>query len=254
MVTAYDAWSARLVEQAGVDAILVGDTLGEVVQGGPTTLPVTLDEMIYHARLVCRACHRALVVGDLPFGACQVSPARAVYGAIRLLKEGGVGAVKLEGGLAAAGAIEAMVAVDIPVMGHVGLTPQSVHLMGGYRVLGRGHGHAPGDRERLLDDARAVEEAGAFAVVLEAIPSALAAEITWELHVPTIGVGAGPDCDGQILVLHDVLGLSERRPRFAKAYADLGTAAASALEAFAREVKDGTFPNAAHAYGAQDRR
>jgi 3-methyl-2-oxobutanoate hydroxymethyltransferase len=251
MMTAYDCAFAHLVDQGGIDVILVGDTLAEVIQGNRTTLPVTLDEMIYHARLVTRTCERALVVGDLPFGSYQASTGRAVESAIRLLKEGGVAAVKLEGGLGAAAAIEAIVAGDIPVMGHIGLTPQSVHRMGGYRVQGRNHGHAPGGYERLLADARAVEEAGAFAVVLEAIPSDLAAEITWQLNVPTIGVGAGPDCDGQVLVLHDVLGLTENPPRFAKAYAALGNEAVSAIAAYARDVKLGTFPSAAHSYGSK---
>jgi 3-methyl-2-oxobutanoate hydroxymethyltransferase len=249
MVTAYDWAFARLVERADIDVILVGDTLGEVVQGGHTTIPVTLEEMIYHARLVSHACQRALVVGDLPFGSYQASTGHALESAMRLVKEGGVGAVKLEGGLNAAAAIEAIVAVDVPVMGHIGLTPQSFHRMGGYRVQGRGHGDVPGSYERLLLDARAVEEAGAFAMVLEAIPSDLAAEITWQVHIPTIGIGAGAECDGQVLVLHDVLGLTERRPRFAKAYAELGNEVVSAVAAFARDVRTGTFPSAAQSYG-----
>jgi 3-methyl-2-oxobutanoate hydroxymethyltransferase len=249
MVTAYDWPCARLVEQAGIDGVLVGDTLGEVVQGGHTTIPVTLEEMIYHARIVSCACRRALVVGDLPFGSYQASTERALESAIRLMKESGVAAVKLEGGLNVAAAIEAIVAVDVPVMGHIGLTPQSVHRMGGYRVQGRGHGDAPGSYERLLQDARAVEEAGAFAMVLEAIPSELAAEITWQASIPTIGIGAGADCDGQVLVLHDVLGLTEQPPRFAKAYAALGNETVAAVAAFARDVKDRVFPGAAHSYG-----
>jgi 3-methyl-2-oxobutanoate hydroxymethyltransferase len=251
MVTAYDYAFARLAERAGIDAILVGDTLGEVIQGGHTTLPVTLAEMIYHARLVCRACERTLVVGDLPFGSYHVSTAGALESAIRLVKEGGVAVVKLEGGRTVAATIEAIVAADIPVMGHIGLTPQSIHRMGGYRVQGRQHGDAPGDYERLLADARAVEEAGACAVVLEAIPAELAAEITWQLRIPTIGVGAGPSCDGQVLVLHDVLGLTECPPRFAKAYAELGSDAASAIARFVHDVKEGMFPDRAHSYGAK---
>jgi 3-methyl-2-oxobutanoate hydroxymethyltransferase len=254
MVTAYDWAFARLVEQAGIDVVLVGDTLGEVVQGCHTTIPVTLEEMIYHARSVSRACVRALVVGDLPFGSYQASTERALESAIRLVKEGGVAAVKLEGGLNAAAAIEAIVAVDVPVMGHIGLTPQSFHRMGGYRVQGRGHGHAPGDYERLLQDACAVEEAGAFAVVLEAIPSDLAAEITWQANIPTIGIGAGADCDGQVLVLHDVLGLTERPPRFAKAYAELGSEIVSAVATFARDVRGNVFPSAEHSYSASPNR
>ncbi len=254
MVTAYDYAFARLAERAGIDVILVGDTLGEVIQGGHTTIPVTLEEMIYHARLVSRACERTLVVGDLPFGSYQVSPARALESAIRLLKEGGVAAVKLEGGRNVAASIAAIAAADVPVMGHIGLTPQSIHRMGGYRVQGRRHGDAPGDYERLIADAQAVEEAGAFAVVLEAIPAELAAEITWQLCIPTIGVGAGPSCDGQVLVLHDVLGLTERPPRFAKAYAELGSEAASAIGCFIRDVKEGAFPSLAHSYRATVRR
>jgi 3-methyl-2-oxobutanoate hydroxymethyltransferase len=220
MVTAYDWTFARLLDAAGVELLLVGDSLGNVVQGHETTLPVTLDEMVYHTRLVTRGAH-ALVVGDLPFGPYQSSPERGVESAIRLVKEGGAAAVKLEGGLHMAATIEAIARVDIPVMGHVGLTPQSVHRMGGPKVQGRRHGKAPGGRGRVLDDARAVEASGAFAVVLEGIPLDLADEITAELTIPTIGIGAGVQCDGQVLVLHDLLGLSARAPKFAKAYASL---------------------------------
>lgn len=248
MVTAYDWTFARLLEAAGVELLLVGDSLGNVVQGHDTTLPVTLDEMVYHTRMVARGARRALVVGDLPFGSYQSSPERAVESAVRLVKEGGAAAVKLEGGLSMAAAIEAIARIDVPVMGHVGLTPQSVHRMGGHKVQGRRHGHAAGGRERVLDDARAVEDAGAFAVVLEGIPLDLAAEITAELTIPTIGIGAGVHCDGQVLVLHDLLGLSARAPKFAKAYAALADAVIDAAEAYVQEVKTGVFPTDAHSF------
>lgn len=248
MVTAYDYGSAQLMDQAGIDVVLVGDTLGMVIQGHSTTLPVTLDEILYHARLVSRGCERALVVGDMPFGSYQISTERALENAVRLVKEAGVQAVKLEGGLNVAATIGAIAAIDIPVMGHIGLTPQSIHRMGGYRVQGRQPGRTPGHRERLLDDAHAVEQAGAFAVVLEAIPRELAADITAQLNIPTIGVGAGRSCAGQVLVMHDLLGLTERPPRFARVYAELGAQAASAIAAFVRDVKAGTFPTEAHSY------
>ena len=249
MVTAYDCAFARLLDQAGVDLLLVGDSLGMVVQGLETTLPVTLDEMVYHTRMVARGARRALVVGDLPFGAYQTSPERALESAVRLVKEGGAQAVKLEGGLPMARTIEAITAIDVPVMGHVGLTPQSVHRMGGHRVQGRRHGRAAGERERVIDDARAVQEAGAFAVVLECIPLDLAAAITAELRIPTIGIGAGVHCDGQVLVLHDLLGLSaDWTPRFAKRYAELGQEVVRAAETYVREVKAGAFPTEAQAF------
>ena len=249
MVTAYDCAFARLLDTAGVDLLLVGDSLGMVVQGLETTLPVTLDEMVYHTRMVARGARRALVVGDLPFGAYQTSPERALESAVRLVKEGGAQAVKLEGGLPMARTIEAIAAIDVPVMGHVGLTPQSVHRMGGHRVQGRRHGRAAGERERVIDDARAVQAAGAFAVVLECIPLDLAAAITAELKIPTIGIGAGAHCDGQVLVLHDLLGLStDWTPRFAKRYAELGQEVVRAAETYVREVKAGTFPTEAQAF------
>jgi 3-methyl-2-oxobutanoate hydroxymethyltransferase len=248
MVTAYDWTFARLLDAAGVELLLVGDSLGNVVQGHDTTLPVTLDEMVYHTRMVARGARRALVVGDLPFGSYQSSPERAVESAVRLVKEGGAAAVKLEGGLGMAATIEAIARIDVPVMGHVGLTPQSVHRMGGHKVQGRRHGHAVGGRERILDDARAVEEAGAFAIVLEGIPLDLAADITAELTIPTIGIGAGVYCDGQVLVLHDLLGLSARAPKFAKAYAALADAVVDAAGQYVREVKTGAFPTDAHSF------
>ncbi len=248
MVTAYDWTFARLLDEAGVDVLLVGDSLGMVVQGHDTTLPVTLDEMIYHTRMVARGRRRALVVGDLPFGSYQASPQQGVESAVRLVKEGGAECVKLEGGVAMTRTIEAIAAIDVPVMGHVGLTPQSVHRMGGHRVQGRRHGHGPGGRERLVEDAKAVEAAGACAVVLEAMPLDLAAEITAMLAIPTIGIGAGAHCDGQVLVSHDLLGLSAWVPRFGKRYADLGSEVTRAARTFVAEVRAGTFPTEAHAY------
>jgi 3-methyl-2-oxobutanoate hydroxymethyltransferase len=249
MVTAYDYAFARLLDEAGVDLLLVGDSLGMVVQGLETTLPVTLDEIVYHTRMVARGRRRALVVGDLPFGSYQTSPAQAVDSAVRLLKDGGAEAVKLEGGTTMARTIEAIGAVDIPVMGHVGLTPQSVHRMGGHRVQGRRSGHGAGERDRVLDDARAVQAAGAFAVVLECIPLDLAAEVTAELTIPTIGIGAGAHCDGQVLVLHDLIGLSsDWTPRFAKRYAEVGREVVRAASAYVSEVKEGIFPTEAQAF------
>jgi 3-methyl-2-oxobutanoate hydroxymethyltransferase len=248
MVTAYDWTFARLLDEAGVDVLLVGDSLGMVVQGHDTTLPVTLDEMIYHTRMVARGRRRALVVGDLPFGSYQASPQQGVESAVRLVKEGGAECVKLEGGVAMTRTIEAIAAIDVPVMGHVGLTPQSVHRMGGHRVQGRRRGHGPGGRERLVEDAKAVEAAGACAVVLEAMPLDLAAEITAMLAIPTIGIGAGAHCDGQVLVSHDLLGLSAWVPRFGKRYADLGSEVTRAARTFVAEVRAGTFPTEAHAY------
>jgi 3-methyl-2-oxobutanoate hydroxymethyltransferase len=241
MVTAYDATFARLVDTAGVDLILVGDSLATVVQGHHTTLPVTLEEMAYHTRLVARARTKALVVGDLPFGSYQTSPHQAVDSAVRLMKEGAE-LVKLEGGLPVADAIEAIARVDIPVMAHLGLTPQSYHRMGGHRIQGRKEGTQPGGRDRLLADAKAVEAAGACAVVLEGIPRELAAEITSALTIPSIGIGAGPDCDGQVLVLHDLLGLSDRTFTFVKAYAGLRTAVIDAVGTYVDEVRAGVFP------------
>lgn len=248
-LTAYDFPFARIADEAGVDLILVGDSLGMVVQGFDTTLPVTMDEMVYHSRMVARARRRALVVADLPFLSYQVSPTDAVANAGRLIKEGGAEAVKLEGGCAVADTIARIASVDIPVMGHIGLTPQSVHRMGGHKVQGRRRGSAPGQRERLIEDALAVEAAGAFAVVLEGIPTDLAAELTERLSIPTIGIGAGVHCDGQILVLHDVLGLTDRpSPRFAQRFADLWAAARGAVSAYAGEVRERQFPTPAHSF------
>lgn len=244
MLTAYDHAFARIFDQAGIDVLLVGDSLGNVIQGLETTLPVTLDEMVYHTRLVARGARRALVVGDLPFGSYQVSPEDAVRSAIRLVKDGGAQAVKLEGGATVQAAIRAIVAAQVPVMGHVGLTPQSVHAMGGLRVQGR----SDAGRERVLADARAVQEAGAFAVVLEGMPRELARAITSELRIPTIGIGAGVDCDGQVLVQHDLLGLCEWTPSFVRQYANLGALAAQAARAFAADVAHRKFPGDEHSY------
>jgi len=250
MITAYDWTFARLLDQAGVDLLLVGDSLGMVVQGEETTIPVTLDQMVYHTSMVSRGATRALVVGDMPFGSYQRSTDQALDGAIRLVKEGGAQAVKLEGGVNMAPTIEAITRIDVPVMGHVGLTPQSVHRMGGHRVQGRRHGAQPGGRERVIDDAKAVEAAGAFAVVLECIPLDLAADITAELSIPTIGIGAGMHCDGQVLVLHDLVGLNDSwTPRFAKRYAELGRAVVEAAGTYVQEVKDGVFPSTQQAFG-----
>jgi 3-methyl-2-oxobutanoate hydroxymethyltransferase len=247
MITAYDATFARLVDDAGVDMILVGDSVGMVVQGVDNTIPVDLDEMAYHVRLVARARPRALIVGDLPFGSYQVSPQQAVESAIRLMKEGAE-CVKLEGGTNMADAIEAITRVDIPVMGHIGLTPQSFHRMGGHKVQGRQAGYEAGGRERLIEDAVAVERAGAFAMVVEGVPRDLGREITTKVSVPTVGIGAGPDCDGQVLVLHDVLGLSERTYKFAKSFAQLRQTVIEATEAYCADVRSGVWPDDAHSF------
>jgi 3-methyl-2-oxobutanoate hydroxymethyltransferase len=249
MLTAYDFPFARIFDSAGVDLLLVGDSLGMVVQGAESTLPVTLGEILYHTRMVVRARQRALVIADLPFLSYQVNPEQALRNAGRLIKEGGAEAVKLEGGITMAETIRRLVDIDIPVMGHIGLTPQSIHRMGGHRVQGRRSGKAPGCRERLLEDAAAVEQAGAFSIVLEGMPAELAQEITATVSIPTIGIGAGPDCDGQVLVMHDVLGLSESFvPRFAKPYANLWHEASAAATAYVREVRERAFPSAEHCY------
>jgi 3-methyl-2-oxobutanoate hydroxymethyltransferase len=244
MLTAYDFTFARIFDAAGIDVLLVGDSLGNVVQGHDTTLPVTLDETIYHTRLVARAASRALVVADLPFGTFQISPEEALRSAVRCVKEGGAHAVKLEGGTAMAATIERIVAAEIPVMGHVGLTPQAVHRMGGHRVQGRSEDGA----RRVLEDALAVQDAGAFAVVLEGMPAELAREVTRALAIPTIGIGAGVDCDGQVLVMHDMLGLSEWTPSFVKNYAAVGATVAQAARRFAEEVRERKFPDPEHSY------
>ena len=255
MLTAYDAPFARIFDEAGVDALLVGDSVAMVVQGADSTLPVTLEEILYHTRIVARARKRALLIADMPFLSYQVSAEDALRNAGRLIKEGGAEAVKLEGGIAVAETVARLTQVDIPVMGHIGLTPQSIHRMGGHRVQGNREGSAPGCRQRLLDDARALEDAGAFAIVLEGIPAPLAREITSMLAVPTIGIGAGADCDGQVLVMHDMLGLASGFvPRFAKPYASLWNDASAATLAYLREVKEHTFPGPEHSYGLKGKR
>ena len=243
MLTAYDFPTARILDDAGIPVLLVGDSVGNNVLGYPNTLPVTMDEMLHHTRAVVRGTATAMVVGDMPFLSYQVSVEDGIRNAGRFLKEGGAQAVKIEGPQVEL--THRLVELGIPVMAHVGLTPQSVHGMGGYRVQGRGE-----DAARLLDQAQASEKAGAFAIVLEGLPSDLGAEITRTLEIPTIGIGAGPHTDAQVLVLHDLLGLTERLPRFAKAYADLRRQIGDAASAFAREVSAGTFPDEDHSYRA----
>jgi len=242
MVTAYDAPGARLADEAGVDAILVGDSLGMTVLGYDTTLPVTMDDMVRHTAAVSRATSRAMVVADMPFGSYQASSDDAVTNAVRLLAEGGAAAVKLEGGVAVAPLVDRLVSAGIPVMGHIGLTPQSVHAFGGYRVQGRDTDAALA----LAGDALALEEAGAFAIVLELVPAELAAIITEELDIPTIGIGAGGFCDGQVQVFHDLLGLGTYAPRHARRYVDAGAAIKDALGAYAADVRTGAFPSEEH--------
>lgn len=241
MVTAYDYTMARLLDEAGVDSILVGDSLGMVVQGNADSLSVTLDEMLYHTRLVMRGAKHPLVVADLPFLTYQVSPEQAVLNAGRLIKEGGAHAVKLEGGVRSVRAVEAIVAADIPLMGHIGLTPQSVRRLGGFKVQR--------DADKLLEDARAIEAAGAFALVIECVPADLAARVTEAVKIPTIGIGAGPNCDGQVLVGHDLLGLfNDFRPKFVKRYANLSDSIRAAVSAYCDEVREGTFPGPDHSF------
>jgi 3-methyl-2-oxobutanoate hydroxymethyltransferase len=244
-LTAYDYCFARILDDAGVEMLLVGDSLGCVVQGNHNTLAVTMDEMIYHTRLVARGRKRALIIGDMPFLSYHVSRKRALENAGRFLQEGGAEAVKLEGGVTMRATIEAIVRAGIPVMGHVGLTPQSVHQFGGYKIQGREKER----REAVLRDALAVEEAGAFSVVLEGMPLDLAQEITERLKIPTIGIGAGAHCDGQVLVIHDMLGLfDDFTPKFVKRYADLKSTMTGAVKEFIGEVKEKKFPTEEHSF------
>jgi 3-methyl-2-oxobutanoate hydroxymethyltransferase len=241
LLTAYDCTMARLLDTAGVDCLLVGDSLGMVVQGQPDSLAVTMEEMIYHTRMVARGARRALVVTDMPFMSYQISPQQALENAGRIMKEGGAHAVKLEGGVRSAAAIAAITTADIPLMGHVGLTPQSVRRLGGFKVQR--------DAGKLMEDALAVEAAGAFALVIECVPSDLAARITDAVKIPTIGIGAGPHCDGQVLVTSDLLGLfNELQPRFVKQYADLSREVSRAAEEYCREVREGAFPSKEHEF------
>lgn len=244
MLTAYDAPMARIMDNAGIDTILVGDSVGPVMLGYPNTIPVTIDEMIHHTRAVSRGTKRALLIIDMPFMSYQESIEQAKRNAGRMLKESGAEAVKLEGGVAMHDTIKALVDVDIPVCAHIGLTPQSIHRMGGYKVQGKGK-----DLERIIDDARAVEDAGAFMVVLECVPRQLAKEITDMISIPTIGIGAGPDCDGQVLVIHDVLGMvSDFRPKFVKQYRNYSEDIEKAVKEYIDEVSSGTFPDDSHSF------
>jgi 3-methyl-2-oxobutanoate hydroxymethyltransferase len=243
MLTAYDALTAHVFDEAGIPVLLVGDSAGMVVFGHDTTIPVTLDELIPLTAAVVRGTSRALVVADLPFGSYQSSPEAALTAGVRFLKEAGAHAVKLEGGHRVLRQAEELVAAGIPVMGHLGLTPQSVNVFGGYRVQGRGE-----DGERLLQDAKALEAAGAFAVVLECVPAELAARVTGALSIPTVGIGAGPGCDAQVLVWQDMAGLSPRTPKFVKRYADVAGVLGQAARSFADEVVGGQFPSEEYSY------
>ena len=245
VLTCYDALFARLLDAAGVDVLLVGDSVNQVLAGAPSTLSATLEQMIYHTKQVRRGTARALVVCDLPFLSYQISPQDAIRNAGRVLQETDCHAVKLEGGAPMAATVRALVDVGIPVMGHLGLTPQSVHALGGYRVQGRDEATA----ERLKRDAQALQDAGAFAVVLELVPAPLASHISQALTIPTIGIGAGPACDGQVLVLHDMLGLNDRfSAKFVKRYATLAGEVSEAVRLFAAEVREGRYPGPEHSF------
>jgi len=245
MLTAYDATFARLLDESGADILLVGDSLGMVIQGHDTTLPVTLDEMIYHCRAVARGARRAQIVGDMPFMTYQASMDQGIANAGRLMKDGGCHAVKLEGGAQHAELVRRLATAGIPVMGHIGLTPQSVHQMGGFKVQGR----EEGGRERLLEDARVLADAGAYALVLEGIPSPIAAEITAAIAIPTIGIGAGAGCDGQVLVCYDLLGMDDSfKPKFVRRYEQLSMRIRTAVQSYVDDVRTGAFPSAAESF------
>src|SRR5262245_3608015 len=247
MLTVYDAPSARLLDEAGIEILLVGDSVEMTVYGEPNTLSATMDTMVRHTKAVSRAVRRAVVVGDMPFLSYQTSPASAVANAGRFLAEGGAASVKVEGGRRILPAVEAILAADIPVMGHIGLTPQSYRKFGGFKVQGR---EADSARE-IKEDAKALADAGCFAIVLEAVPQTLAAEITQEISIPTLGIGAGPSCDGQVLVFHDVMGLTrDLHPKFVRRYADLSTVIGDAARAFAKDVKNGSFPSHEESFGS----
>ncbi len=245
MLTCYDYPSARIMDECGLDVLLVGDSVGVVVSGYDNTLPVTMEEIIYHTRAVARAKPKSLLVADMPFLSYQTDLREARLNAGRLVRDGGAEAVKLEGGENFTDCIKAIVDMDVPVMAHIGLTPQSIHRMGGYRVQGKSEEAG----EKLLADALAIQRAGAFSVVLEGIPSALGRQITAELSIPTIGIGAGEYCDGQVLVIHDILGLCEKySPKFVKRYADVKTVMSDAVRRYAAEVKAGEFPTEEHSF------
>jgi 3-methyl-2-oxobutanoate hydroxymethyltransferase len=249
MLTAYDATMARLLDEGGADVLLVGDSLGMVVQGLPNTLPVTVDEICYHGRAVARATRRAHVVGDMPFMSFQVSGDKALEAAGKMMKEGGFEAVKLEGGENVAEQVHRIVQAGIPVMGHVGLLPQSVHAMGGFRVQGK----TESDADRVLADARALEQAGAYAIVLEGLPADLGRRITESVELPTIGIGAGPWCDGQVLVCYDFLGMyRDIKPKFVRRFAELGEAVVRATSEYVSEVRSGGFPAAEQSFGMKN--
>ena len=251
VVTCYDATFARLVDEAGVDVLLVGDSLGNVIQGHDTTLPVTVDDIIYHTRAVCRGTRRPHIVADMPFMSYQASIESGVANAGRLLKEGGAGSVKLEGGAELAELVHKLTASGIPVMGHIGLLPQSANVTGGHRVQGRD----PGGRERLINDAKVLEQAGAYAVVMELMPAAIAAAVTAAVSIPTIGIGAGAGCDGQVLVIYDLLGMNEAfKPRFVRRFAQLGAGIRDAVGTYVREVRAGTFPSDAESFPVESDR
>jgi 3-methyl-2-oxobutanoate hydroxymethyltransferase len=241
MLTAYDFPTAQILDRAGVPVLLVGDSVGRNELGYPNELPVTMEDMIHHTKAVARGAERAMVVGDMPFMSYQASTQDGIRNAGRLVKEAGAQAVKIEG--VPLDLVQRLVDIGIPVMGHVGLTPQSMYGLGGLKVQGRGEAAS-----KILDQASQLEKAGAFAIVLEAMPADLGAEITRSVHVPTIGIGAGPGCDAQVLVVHDLLGITEHPPKLAKAYADLRGEMTRAAEAFVRDVADGTFPDADHSY------
>jgi len=248
MLTAYDFPTARLAEEAGVDVILVGDSVGMTKLGYESTLPVTIDEMVHHTKAVKRGMSRALLVADMPYLSYEIDLKEAVRNAGRLLKEGGAHAVKVEGGMEVASTIKEFLKINVPVFGHLGLTPQAVNRLGGYKVQGR----SPEAAEKILTEARILEGAGCCAVVLECVPADLAQEITKRLQIPTIGIGAGPHCDGQVLVSDDMLGLSEAGPtKFVKRYADLRTQTLAAFESYIREVRDGSFPGPEHSFTSQ---
>jgi 3-methyl-2-oxobutanoate hydroxymethyltransferase len=244
MLTSYDMYSAAVFDEAGIEVLLVGDSASNNVLGNETSLPITVDELLPLTRAVSRSVKRAMVVGDLPFGSYQASPEQGYLTAVRFMKEGGAHAVKMEGGAEMAPQIERMTSGGIPVMAHIGFTPQSEHALGGYRVQGRG-----GSASRILADAKAVEAAGAFAVVMEMVPGDVAAQVTKELHIPTVGIGAGPDCDAQVLVWQDAFGLrTGRMPRFVKQYADLHGVLLQAAKSYADDVRNGSFPGAEHTF------